>query len=1210
MYKQTTGVRGPWENYCGADCMYLSKLKIHGFKSFALPTDLNFDPGITAIVGPNGCGKSNVVDAIRWVIGEQRARILRSEKMENVIFNGASKRRPLGMAEVELTVENTRGMLPIEYAEVTLGRRLYRSGDSEYLLNGTACRLRDIVDLFMDTGMGAGAYSVIELKMIEEILSDNAQDRRRLFEEAAGVTKYKQRRAQTLRRLGGTQDDLLRLRDVTGEIERQVRSLRRQAAAAARQRELKLRAVALESQLAQVEFDRITQEQARLATCRQELTDRITAQTARLRSDQAEQEALRKLLVDEEFGLTSSERRFHEHVSKVQRLEAELSLQRERLAAATSEQDRTVSEIEEAKTRVDSLAAEREVLVRLIAEAGPAREEAVRLRGEARTARDLLRSETEARLREIKELQRRERASASRRERRLRQVDRIVSQLDRLAAEEKRLRTSQDSLTASRRETKRSNEVVGQRLKLVTAELGEARDRRDAVLAVRNDLKRRKAETTRRLLDLRQRYAVKTSERNLLSEILRTYEDFPDAVRFLTTSSIGAEPLPTVSDILTCPDSFRAALDAALDGLGACLVAETDQQATRAFKQLRTEAKGRARFVIMERLRGLNPIETPSIFPEESVALASVVTARSEHYASLVDVLLENVFVVSSLEEAEALLGSAKDRVMRFVTQAGEWVDTRGFVHAGSGLVKPSPGAERMARRDRLDRTLAELKTLRDDEAVLRDTAAALAAELEVLPIDEADVAVKHCERRLRDIHLDRVRAQEAQSALAQRQREGAERLGELELEKAALIESADEAQQAAREAEDTLEQVRLDIEAAEVRWKEADLKRQGAEDTHLRAGISAHAAVTHHTTMERDLNRVRSTEESVGVRVRARIARTRELETAIKAAYESAGLLQLELSEERLRRKAHYDSVVEGREKVMQIRSHMDGLRVRIRRLRRELEESRLEDSARAHRETEISARLGSLLTRARDHLDIDLEMGTVDVAHDFDEATARREAEAVRAKLKSTGSVNELALEEYEVHSERLEEMTAQCADLEQAEATLQRTISEINATARERFTTTYEAIRSSFRSLFKELFGGEASADLLFDDKADPLEAPIEIVATPRGKRPIHIAQLSSGEKTLTAIALLFAIYLVKPSPFCFLDEVDAPLDDANIDRYMRLVRRFSLDTQFILVTHNKRTMEMADRLYGITMQERGVSRMVGVQFEEAMQYARQN
>ncbi|RMH51632.1 MAG: chromosome segregation protein SMC, partial [Bacteroidetes bacterium] len=426
--------------------MYLSKLELHGFKSFADRTVLHFAPGTTAVVGPNGCGKSNIVDAVRWVIGEQRARVLRSEKMENVIFNGTARRRPLGMAEVQLTIENTRGVLPTEYTEVTIGRRLFRSGESEYLLNGAPCRLKDITDLFMDTGMGAGAYSVIELKMIDEILSENAQDQRRLFEEAAGITRYKLRRRQTLAKLDSTQADLTRLRDLTDEIGKQVRSLKRQADKAARYQEYRTRLRQLELALAQLEYDRLTRRQetlhAEIATLRQQ----NDTETSRLDEAETRLAALTRELGEREQALAAAQAHLQTHLDALRALEAERQLWQERMETALRERDRTRREAEQDAERRTHLEATLDRLSREIAGAEPEMTAAEEALDAARATRDRLQAAADALRERLLTLRQQVQAAEDARAERRRALDRLTSRLDLQTQERARLREEQASL--------------------------------------------------------------------------------------------------------------------------------------------------------------------------------------------------------------------------------------------------------------------------------------------------------------------------------------------------------------------------------------------------------------------------------------------------------------------------------------------------------------------------------------------------------------------------------------------------------------------------------------------------------------------------------------------------------------------------------------------------------------------------------------------
>ena len=1187
--------------------MYLSKLELHGFKSFATPTVLRFDPGITAIVGPNGCGKSNVVDAVRWVIGEQRARILRSEKMENVIFNGTSKRRPFGLAEVLLTVENTRGVLPIEYSEVTLGRRLYRSGESEYLLNGTPCRLRDIVDLFMDTGMGAGAYSVIELKMIEEILSDNTYDRRHLFEEAAGITKYKQRRAQALRKLDSTQADLTRLRDLTEEIEKRVRSLKRQAAKASRHKEIETRLHRMELALAQVDYDRLTEQEHVLQAEMQTLQDTLEEHTTQLTRGEAELEALRKTRIDREQALSEHQQQFNEHLGVVRDLEADARLEQERLDTARRDQDRTTREQDVAQKQRAFLENEAKRLDAALAQAEPLLAEADRVLHAAQEARDGAYAASATRREALQSLRLQEQQLAEERAEAFRRLDRLTNRLELLEQEQGQTREQAYTLEASTREheaiveqAKKEEKEAKEKLETAQIAFAEAEEQHET-------LRRRLEEAIDVLRQIERQHDAANAEINVLQSLVSSLDDFPDAVQFLTTTPAWAGgKLITVADILICDAEHRAALDATLEDLGTCLVVETEHDAYQAMSLLRAEQKGRSTFLILDRLIAAPTNDTPLKNKDSAIPMQQTVGVIDPIYEGLASSLLRDCYYTETLEEAETLAGQSTDPA-RYVAATGEWIDTRGLIHAGSEQAPPSPAIDRINRREHLEAIREHLDKLQIDLEHQTAIVDELQAALDAVPFDLrrqewADAEQEHVQKE-----RERFGKSMAGLGYGRHRAELAVRLETIEAEIKSGQAAVEPLQTAQADATARLAVLHDERETAETAFQDAEAESRAAQERFSQANVAAVEARNHCDNLRRDLDRTHRETEALDQRAGELQTHLEMLRQTIDTAGEKVRRAQQELGEIRAQRAGLESSVSEAKTALLESKVAIDQVEMQLRKLRQAREETMREENARAVRQAEIHTRKEDLIESIRESYGLALGVDPIEMDEDFDETTARDEVQELRRTIKTIGNVNALALEEYEAQRERYEFMAAQQEDLEKAETTLLETIDEINTTAARRFSETYEAIRTSFRDLFAELFGHDASADLQLIDPNDPLESPIEIVAKPRGKRPIHIAQLSSGEKTLTAIGLLFAIYLVKPSPFCFLDEVDAPLDDANIDRFMRLIRRFSNHTQFILVTHNKRTMELADRLYGITMQEQGVSRLVGVQFEEAMALA---
>ncbi len=1180
--------------------MYLSRLELHGFKSFATRTVVDFAPGITVVVGPNGCGKSNIVDAVRWVIGEQRARILRSSKMENVIFNGAAKRRPLGMAEVMLTIENTRGVLPTEYTEVTIGRRLYRSGESEYLLNGVPCRLRDITDLFMDTGMGAGAYSVIELKMIDDILSENAHDRRHLFEEAAGITKYKIRRAQTLRKLDGTQVDLTRLRDLVEELDKRVRSLKRQAAKAERFQAYETRLRELELALAQAEYERLTTQAQALESERQGLGDRLEAHNARLAQAEADLEVLRTRHIEREQALAARQTAFNEHLEAVRRLEADRRLEAQRLETLRRDRDRLRREQSEAAVRREELKRLAERLAEELAAAAPAREAAEEALEAARAARDAADAVAGERRRSLEDARREERAAAEAHAEHLRRRDRLAGRLERLEQDLEEAEAQVAALTGDA-------EALAQRLRTATERRDAAAEAADAARRALEEAEALRDERTRAFeaavaahRGIERRRDAVAAEVELLESLLASYEDFGEPVRFLAAEAGWTDaPLRTVADVLACDDADRPALDAALGDLAGCIVTATEAEAHRAVARLREAGKGRATFLVMERLKAAPP---PPAFPNP---LASVVRA-AEPYDRLATVLLRDAYLVDDLDEARTP-AARTDVPARFFTRSGAWVDARGLLCDGSAPDAVSPVADRLGRRERLAAAQETLARLDDELGRAAETVAAARRALDAVPVAARRATLAEAEHALAGAETAYARAGAERDALERRRADLEARRAALRADLEAATAERETLEAAARAAGETLEEVRRRRAAAEDAFREAEAAARAARDRHSEAHVAAVEVRNRHDNLRRDLERTRATMADLEARAATAAAALEHLEEEERAAEARLAELDAELDavrEDRIDLEAHADTA---KAALMETKAAISELEAHLRDLRREREHDMREESRREVHLAEVRTRAEDLLAHIREDFGRSLIDEPVEVPPDFEPAAAQEEVKHLRDRIRSMGPVNALALEAYDEENTRLEFLTAQLKDLEDAEATLLDTIDEINTTASARFAETFEAIRENFRRLFAELFGEDASADLALRDPGDLLESPIEIMAKPRGKRPSTLAQLSGGEKTLTAIALLFAIYLVKPSPFCILDEVDAPLDDTNIDRFMKLIRSFSETTQFILVTHNKRTMEAADRMYGITMQEHGVSQLVGVKFDEAVAMA---
>ena len=1184
--------------------MYLSKLELQGFKSFADATTLTFDPGVTTIVGPNGCGKSNIVDAIRWVIGEQRPTVLRSEKMENLIFNGTVDRRPLGMAEVELTIENTDGVLPTEYSEVTIGRRLFRDGTSEYLMNGTTCRLKDITDLFMDTGMAADAYSVIELKMVDELVSGSTEDRRRMFEEAAGITRYKMRRRQALRKLDSTQTDLERIRDLTDEVGTQVERLERQAEKAQQYREAEAELRRLELLLAQVEYHRLEERQEELEAKEQEHGERAASLAKDERTTERRLEELRDAFEVQEETLQERREALQEHRARVRELEAEQRLQRERLTRARSDRDEAQQAQEEARERRKALTDEVQRLESALEQARPALEEAEATLEEARTERDEATAAANERREQVRQLRQDAEAAEDAYAERTRELDRLTNRQELLEEEQSRAQNQLDDLAENAQalddridEADANHEAAAQALK-------EARTALDEAEAERDDREQALEAANEELRDLERQRDAAAAEVELLEGLVASYDEFSDAVQFLAVEDL-FDDLRTVADVLSCDDDVRVALDAALGDLASCVVVPTAREARAAIARLRDAEKGQTSFIVLDRL----PDEVPSApAPDGAVSLREKVRTAESDYEPLADVLLHDCYLVDTLDDAEALLEQPQEqsRSIRLFARTGEWVDTdsrRVLLRGGSQKDDVSAAASRLGRREQLERACEQRAELQNACEEQEDTVAEAQAALDELDLAAHESAVEEAETAFADAEQRLERLRYERESVDERRTELQERLDEIDEELAAHGDRVDTLRREAQAAEDTMTTRREERAEAEEALAAAEERERTAVDAFSEAQVAAVEAQNRVDNLEQDLDRARTQIDDIDRRTGERKAEIEALESDIEEALDQQTELDAQIESLRDERGTRDQAVEKAETALQETKAEIDDVEARLRSIRREREEALQQKNEAAVALAEVETRTRDLLDSIHADYDRDLADNPVTVPDDFDESEAQSEVKSLRGTINALGDVNPLALDEYEEEKERLDFLQEQKTDLEEAEDTLLDTIEELNTKASARFMETFDEIKESFGDIFAELFGEGASAELQLEDPDDPIDSAIEIIAKPRGKRPVTLDQLSSGEKALTATALLFAIYLVKPSPFCVLDEVDAPLDDANVERFMNLVRRFEADTQFILVTHNQRTMDLSDRMYGVTMEEQGVSTLVGVEFDEA-------
>jgi chromosome segregation protein len=1178
--------------------MYLSKLEIIGFKSFAQRVMLNFDSGISAIVGPNGCGKTNIVDVIRWVLGEQRYSALRSEKMEDVIFNGTKFRKPLGMAEASLVIENTKGILPSEYQQVTVTRRVYRSGESEYLLNRTACRLKDILDLFMDTGMGADAYSVIELKMVETILSDKTDERRRLFEEAAGVTKYKHRRKAAYRKLESVQADLVRVNDIVSEVQKAVNSLERQARRAEQYNDLKDRLRTMEIDLMEREYAQLHQRRKPLEERLSSLNEDKTKIDLDLSNEETQLDELRDRIVDADKRLAEAQRDVSVQSERINRVEQRNLVAAERIKSLHDNIARFEREKAELGTQEKQLAQLRIELGQRIAGLETDEKSAAR--------------ELETKKTELAELEVRLNAKKSRLAELNERTIALVHQIADLQSVQDRKKGKVENLHGRSQHAEDENAAYEAEIVRVNSEI-ETLSRQDRQLrrafteaevkfynaeAKKNELKDALDALKRKELDVRGEIDRRRAKVDLLKGLLESREDLSEGVRFLSTTEKWKSSCKlTVADAVTADEKFRTAIESALGEFAGLMIVHTAREADDGIALLRQEQRGKATFICLERIPEISSYVR---LPARSGirGWATDLAKYDAEFAPVFKFLLDRTLIVDNVEVGAAIAKRVSG--IRCVTLDGEILTSVGITRAGSRRQDEGGLIGKQAQMEELLHEIAAFE-VRLDEVL----AAAMSTSENHDAIDLRVFAdeVKRIEKEMNGVEMAMAQLEFEKKRAADIIAKNLEEIASVRTDAEVLLTDI------ARSAPDI---ERLDAEKGEVErnvgaaTSELEVLEHTWDDlSKTVADLGIHLATVRGNVQNArsDLKRAEQTIADIINTLERRerdIAQAREEILASSSSVEenNAEIAVLEMEMRVLEEKRTRVEDETGR-----IRDEAHRLELRIKDERRHHDDSLKAVHELELKIQELSAKADHIRARAQEEYELALELKQYaeDVFVDF--AAVRDQIQGFRDKIKSLGNINFAAFEEYQTEKQRFEFLSAQRKDLLEAEKTLLDTIEEINATAQRKFLDTFAKIRANFIETFKSLFDPGDECDLKLEENVDPLEARIEIIAKPRGKRPTSIDLLSGGEKTLTAIALLFAIYLVKPSPFCILDEVDAPLDDANIDRFTRILRTFSNNTQFIVVTHNKRTMEAANALYGVTMEEEGVSKIVTVRFNQS-------
>ncbi len=1172
--------------------MRLKTLEIKGFKSFAAETAIHFNEDVIGIVGPNGSGKSNIVDAIRWVLGEQKSSELRLDQMTSVIFNGAKSRKAGNLASVSLTFENTRNLLPTEYHTVTITRMLYRTGESEYRLNNVPCRLKDITTLLMDTGIGSNSYAIIALGMVDDILNDKDNSRRRMFEQAAGISKYKARKRETLSKLESASADLDRIEDLLFEIDNNLKTLEKQAKRTKRYFELREEYKAQSTELALVKVGVLKERYNTLQKQLQEEEDRYRALEIEIHQLEAALEQEKKTNIDKEKALSEKQRDLNDLVGKIRGMENDLRIQEQRLQFIHTNEARLREEIKAAEARSTHLQADIE-----------------HYRGELREEKRLeARLQLQLEAAENNLLQIRQSHGAIKTE--LDEVIRHQQAIEREVFEfEKQKAISINQLQNTDSEISRNSEAIRQRLNEVEElqarmEAMNAREHEQAAVVTaleqaeeqrRNDLQKAEAELeglTHKLTRLNRELDARRNEFKLTKSMIENLEGFPDSIRFLSNSKDWKKDAPLLSDIIYVQEDYRIAIENYLEPFLNYYVVQSVEDAFQAIRLLSKSQKGKANFFILDAFKDYTaPL---AVLPDTLRALDLVETDPA--YRSLCDFLLERVLIM----EQEDSRPVKTDTGIVLLSKSGQYIQRKYSVSGGSiGLFE----GKRIGRKKNLEMLETAIKRLEAEESGLSASFAAAKGRIEQLKSPRGSERVQQERNKLHQLVQEKVSLVTRLESFESFIRANDAQQQEAQAKTLALQAAVAGIDLLLTEKQALLAEAKARISGADTSYSQAAEALSQASSAFNDKNIHFIRQQNKVSTLQRELGfRERQLEESHALQ-EANRRKLADGQVEILSAQEAIDRLRVELTEGLELRKQREATLSEAEQAYFKTRGEINQLEDQLRKVGKTRQDAQILINNLKDKFTEVKFEISSVAQRLRIEFEVDInEILHVQKPSEIPTEELELRVERIKSRLDNYGEINPMAVEAYDEMKERYDTISVQRDDVLQAKASLLQTMQEIEETATNQFLEAFERARLYFIEVFRSLFTEDDTCDLVLLDPNNPLESKIEIVAKPKGKRPQTISQLSGGEKTLTATALLFALYLLKPAPFCIFDEVDAPLDDSNIAKFNKIIKKFSKDSQFIIVTHNKLTMAAVDTIYGVYMAEQGVSGVSQVDFRE--------
>lgn len=1172
--------------------MYLKQLELIGFKSFCDRTRLNFEPGIISIVGPNGCGKTNIVDAIRWSLGEQSAKSLRGKSMEDIIFHGTSERKGFGMAEVSLTIDNSKRLLPIEFSEVTITRRVFRSGEGQYFINKNLCRLKDIDNLFMDTGIGTRAYSVMEQGKMDLILSSKPEDRRYVFEEAAGITKYKEQKREALRKLEVAENNLIRLNDILKEVQRQIGSIERQAAKARRYKKIKdelkdleIKNLAYQFKNLKEKYSEYEQEKAEIEkqsldmhSYVEEREEKVKKLRSTLQQLTAERISLQNEKTSIETDLVSNEQQLRYETEKAQEIK---------------QRNITIDEhLKSLFTETESLSSELQTVIKQLDEAS----------NDKHSRKEVL----DSKQREVDEVDSKLKSTKkdldSKREKFLDLVAKeshLKNELIRIDFENKNiiLKERKDIVDINKKkkqlqnttsELQKTDEILKAHKESLQNLQQAAKDREEKVLLLKDEITKIQSniqEKNRTLTEKHSQYEIFSTQK-------KTYEGCSNGVKFVLENKHQFKGvIGTVSNILQVHRRYRKAIEAVLKNIQQYIVMDSLLNTYNIISHLKKMDVSQTTFLTMDILKNKSVLsETDSVQGVRAIDAVKF----DNNYSTLAEYLLGNVLIVKDTETAKKLL-SETERPLTIVTQEGVVFDSCGISKVGSkeatiSVIHRDSEIEELKRE--LQKASEEILALtqkqrfiegklKQEEGQLEGARNTLYREEVNLGILENDIiklisTVQQIDEEIQILESEINDSSNEKETLNKRHEEI-----NIELEETSkLTLTLDNISKGLNTEYIKLEQIKDSLEKKYIELKISLISAEEKEN-HLsfkndqfQTQLSSSRNNMEEMKREKSRNEIlltQLTKDILGAEsnIGSLTEKRTEIEVKITETSEICDKSEKELAQ-------YEDSIFEERTQRDKLSQNLNAQQLKL---------------------AELNLKIDNIAQKLQEQYRIDrTAISSVNTENISIEET-ENQILTLRSKLDSMGEVSLVAIEEHESLQERYEFLSSQRQDLVGAKESLLKAITKINSTTKKLFWDTFQEIKKNFNEIFSRLFRG-GKADLILLDESDILESGIEIIARPPGKRLQNVSLLSGGEKALTAISLMFAMFKVKPSPFCILDEIDAPLDDSNIERFINLLKEFSKTSQFLIVTHNKRTIGASCALYGITMEENGISKVVSV------------